>query len=116
MAQGHGISDAVRKSIKDWMTDRVIDILFKESGSKDRASFTSRLRAGSEWTRISRSMSAKAGVWQRTYYSKLFGGKSSGKTGVGLTILTNKGNASWDRHASRDVGPIRGVNRRLARV
>ena len=42
-------------------------------------------------------MSAKAGVWQRTYYSKLFGGKSyPGKTGVGLTILTNKGKAGKD--------------------
>lgn len=96
MAQGHGISDAVRKSIKDWMTDRVIDILFKESGSKDKLLFGSRLKAASEWTRISRSMSIKAGVWQRTYYSKLFGGKSSGKTGVGLTILTNKGKAGKD--------------------
>ncbi len=96
---GHGISDAVRKSIREWMTKRVVDILFQEAKARglannfDKETLYGRLRSAEDWTRISRSRSPKAGVWQRTYYSKMFGGKASGKTGVGLTVLTNKGKA-----------------------
>ena len=98
-SSGHGISDAVRGSIRTWMTDRVIDILYKEAqsrglaGSGSKSSFASMLRSASMWTRISRKRSDKAGIWSRTYYSKMFGTKSSGITNVGLTVLTNPAKA-----------------------
>lgn len=88
---GHGISDAVRKSIREWMTERVIDILWKEANSRGLASsdsltsFRSKLRSAEQWVRISRKRSDKWGVWSRSYYSKLFGRNS-----VGLTVLTNR--------------------------
>jgi len=93
MGLGHGISDSVRNSIGDWMTDRVIDIMASTlkyanfvSPSKERDTFKSRVRTADEWSRIKREKDLKAGVWKRTYYSKLFG-----KDGPGLTVLTNKG-------------------------
>jgi len=76
------------------MTDRVIEVMLKESRPLDIVSpvivnsmyFKTKLRNATEWKRISRAKSDKAGIWKRTYYSKLFG-----KDGPGLTILTNKG-------------------------
>lgn len=91
MSQGHGISDAVRGSINEWMTDRVVDILWKEAKARGMTSgeglsyFRSKLRSADMWVRIARSRSDKWGVWKRTYYSKLFGRNS-----VGLTVLTNR--------------------------
>ena len=91
---GHGISDAVRNSVSTWFTDKVIEILWKEGKSsgliKDdnilpTYSFKYRIRNSSEWFRISRTKSDKAGIWKRVYYSKLFG-----RGHVGLVILTNK--------------------------
>ena len=89
---GHGVSDAVRGSIRDWMTDRVIEIMLKQSapinvGNKNI--FASRIRDAEEWSRIARKRDLKTGLWKRTYYSKLFG-----KNGPGLTVLTNAGKSN----------------------
>jgi hypothetical protein len=91
VVNGHGISAAVRASIKEWMTDKVIDLIYKEAqttnklGNISKQTFSWKLRSDEEWKRISRSRDNKVGVWSRKYYSKLFG-----KGHVGLTVLTNK--------------------------
>ncbi len=91
MSQGKGISDAVRGSILEWMTQRVIAILFEESmklglesKSSSSASLASNLRNSEGWVRIKRARNPKGG-WLRTYYSKRFG-----KNHAGLTVSSNE--------------------------
>jgi hypothetical protein len=87
---GKGISAAVRGSIGEWMTDRVLDLLWNAQThagkqlSSSRFSFSVRVRNSDDWVRVRRIRSLKGG-WTRTYRSKQFGGEQ-----VGLTVKSNE--------------------------
>jgi hypothetical protein len=88
---GHGISDAVRNSVAGWITERVLDLLWqelvniKDTKNMTKSTLGAKLRNSSQWTRLNREKSDKAGIWSRKYYSKLLG-----KGFIEFTVLTNK--------------------------
>lgn len=88
-SSGKGISDALRGSVRDWMTDTVIDLLYisnpKTIKDLGKQFLCNCLRNPNMWKRLNRRKSDKVGIWLRTYYCSALG-----KEDVTLTILTNK--------------------------
>jgi hypothetical protein len=84
--QGKGISDAVRSSVREWMTDETINTLSKEYSKGNPTqlpeAFKARVRSSEDWVRITRHGGTKG--WIRTYYNKRFPKKN-----VTLEVKTN---------------------------
>jgi hypothetical protein len=90
MAQGKGISAAVRETIGGWITEELVDLLWnelKDKGSMTKPGFARRLRTEEDWVRRTRTRMWSG--WQRSYDCKQFAtGPRTSR--VGLQVHTNE--------------------------
>jgi hypothetical protein len=97
-----GISDAVRGAVNTWVTEPLLDLLWKEFSktkpSMTRSTFGYRVRNAEAWSRYKRGNEIGPGFW-RLYYCKEFGAKGV----VDLKVLTNGESKSGAKDADMRI-------------
>jgi hypothetical protein len=79
MANGHGISDAVRGAINDWMVPEILTPVSKALGKQVQGW---QVNDAKQWVRKARRYNTTGAGWERDYVCKSFGP-------LGLRVVTN---------------------------